>query len=274
MPTRDETWPNGTPCWVDVGVNDPTAARAFYSALFGWDIQEGAPEMGGYSMCMLNGRPAAAISPKQAGDTTPNAWSTYLASDDVDDAVAKARAAGGTFPMETMDVMTSGRMTFGTDPTGAGYGIWQARDFGGVGVYNEPGALIWNELMTRDYEGAKAFYGAVFGYEYDEIGDGTNFQYSTIRRSDGEIVAGLGAMGAEVSAEMAPQWTTYFNVVDADVTAAKAAELGATIKNEPWDTPHGRMAVIQGPQGEVFSIMQNLPQDDSAEASTEATSEA
>ena len=270
MPTRDETWPNGTPCWVDVAVDDLAAASTFYSALFGWETQEGPPETGGYTMCLLNGRPAAAISPKQAGDTTPSAWSTYLAVDDLDATVAKAKQAGGTFMMETMHVMALGRMTFGTDPTGAGYGIWQARDFGGVGVYNEPGSLIWNELMTRDYEGAKAFYGSVFGHEFDEIGDGTSFQYSTIKRSDGEVVAGLGAMGAEVPAELTPQWATYFNVVDTDATAAEAAELGATVSVEPMDTPFGRVAVIRGPQGETFSIMTAPSQDDSAKGGSQA----
>ena len=46
MPTRDESWPNGTPCWVDVLVTDPAAAKTFYSSLFGWDIQDGPPEAG------------------------------------------------------------------------------------------------------------------------------------------------------------------------------------------------------------------------------------
>jgi uncharacterized protein len=270
MPTRDDNWPNGTPCWVDVAVDDLAAARTFYSALFGWDTQEGPPETGGYTMCMVNGRPAAAISPKEPGSTTPSAWSTYLAADDLDATVAKARAAGGQFVTETMDVMTLGRMTFGTDPAGAGYGIWQARDFGGVGVYNEPGTLIWNELMTRDYEGAKAFYGSVFGHQFDEIGDGANVQYSAIKRSDGEVVGGVGALGADAPADRPPSWGTYFNVADADATAAKAAELGATIAQQPSDTPYGRMAVIQGPQGEIFSIMQSLPQQGSAGAGSPA----
>jgi predicted enzyme related to lactoylglutathione lyase len=267
MPTRDESWPNGTPCWVDVLVTDPAAAKTFYSSLFGWDIPDGPPEAGGYAMCMMNGRAVAAISPKQEGNPFPNCWSTYLASDDVEATVAKATEAGGKFMMEPMDVMTAGRMAFGMDPTGAPYGIWQAGDHKGVGVYNEPGALVWNELMTRDYEGAKAFYGTVFGYEYEQMGDGTNFQYSTIKRSDGEVIGGIGAMGAEEPADMAPEWTTYFNVADTDAMAAKAVELGATVLREPWDTPFGRMAMIQGPQGETFSIAQAPPQSDTAEGS-------
>lgn len=266
MPTRDESWPNGTPCWVDVMVTDPAAAKAFYASLFGWDIVDGPPEMGGYSMCLLNGRPVAAITPKPDNNPFPDVWSTYLASDDLDATVARAKEAGSRFMMEPMDVMAQGRLAFGMDPTGAPYGIWQAGEHKGVGVYNEPNAVIWNELMTHDYAGAKAFYGAVFGYEYEEIGDGTGVQYSTIKRSDGEVVGGIGEMGTDLPVEMLPHWVTYFNVADTDATAAKAADLGATVSSEPADTPFGRMAVIQGPQGETFSIMTAPPQTASAEA--------
>src|SRR5665647_3567422 len=95
--------------------------------LFGWDIQDGPPEAGGHLMCMLNGRPVAAISPKPEEIPFPNVWSTYLAADDLDATVAKAnakakakaKAAGGQFMMEPMDVMTAGRIAFGMDPTGA-----------------------------------------------------------------------------------------------------------------------------------------------------------
>ena len=219
-------------------------------------------------MCMLNGRPVAAISPKPEENPFPNVWSTYLAADDLDATVAKAKEAGSQFMMEPMDVMSAGRLAFAMDPSGSRYGIWQAGDHKGVGVYNEPGALIWNELMTRDYEGAKAFYANVFDYDYDEM-EGVSFQYSTIKRSDGMVVGGIGAMGAEVPADMSPEWTTYFNVADTDASAAKAAELGATVVREPWDTPFGRMAIIRGPQGESFSIMQAPSQGNGTEESSQ-----
>lgn len=260
MPTRDESWPNGTPCWIDVMVDDPAAAKTFYSGLFGWDIQDGPPEAGGYSMCMLNGRPAAAIMPKPEGNPAPTVWSTYLAADDLEKTVAKAKEAGSTFMMEPMDVLTAGRIAFGMDPTGAPYGLWQGRDHKGVGVFNEPGALVWNELMTRDYEGAKAFYGSVFGYTYEEVGEG--FTYSTLKRaSDGEVVGGLGELDASTPADVPSCWTAYFLVEDCDASVAKAAELGATISREPWDTPFGRMATLTGPQGEVFALIKAPPLD-------------
>ena len=46
MVTRDSPWPSGTPCWVDLGVDDVSRATAFYSRLFGWDTQVGPPEAG------------------------------------------------------------------------------------------------------------------------------------------------------------------------------------------------------------------------------------
>jgi len=213
---------------------------------------------------MLNGRPVAAISPKPEGNPFPNCWSTYLASDDVDATVARAKAAGSTFMMEPMDVMTAGRIAFAMDPFGTPYGIWQAGDHNGVGIFNEPNALIWNELMTHDYAGAKTFYATVFGYDYDEVGD-DNFHYSTIKRTDGEVVGGLGALSSGAPSEAPQQWTPYFNVEDADATAARATELGATISSEPTDTPFGRMATISAPQGETFSILQAPPLDASVE---------
>jgi predicted enzyme related to lactoylglutathione lyase len=268
MPTRDEAWPTGTPCWIDVMVTDPGAARAFYSALFGWDIQDGPPEAGGYLMCMMNGRPVAAISPKPESNPFPNVWSTYLASDDVDATIARAAAAGSQIMMEPMDVMTAGRMGFAMDPTGAPYGIWQAGDHLGVGVYNEPGTLVWNELMTRDYEGAKAFYGTIFGYTYDEIGEG--FSYSTVKRAgDREVVAGMGELDNGLPAEVSASWVTYFLVEDVDASAAKAGELGATIVREPFDTPFGRMAPVIGAQGEAFSLIQAPPRQDAEHDNTE-----
>jgi predicted enzyme related to lactoylglutathione lyase len=268
VPTRDEAWPNGTPCWIDLMVTDPEGARQFYSALFGWDIQDGPPEAGGYLMCMLDGRPVSAISPKPKENPFPNVWSTYLASDDVAKTAAMAQEAGSQLMMEPMDVMSAGRMAFMMDPAGAPFGIWQAGDHKGVGIYNEPGALVWNELMSRDYDAAKAFYGTVFGYTYDEMD--ADFKYSTVKRAgDAEVVGGMGELDAKTPAEVPPSWVVYFLVADCDASVAKAAQLGASIDRQPFDTPFGRMAALTGLQGETFSLVQAPQQDQSGDGSSQ-----
>ena len=72
--------------------------------------------------------------------------------------------------MEPFDVRDAGRMAVLADPEGAVFCVWQAKEHKGAELVNEPGSLNFNSLNTRDAEGAKAFYGAVFGWEALELG--------------------------------------------------------------------------------------------------------
>jgi hypothetical protein len=74
----------------------------------------------------------------------------YLAAADADATAQTITDNGGSVLMPTMDVLTFGRMVVVADPTGAVFGLWQARDFIGSQVVNEPGSVIWSELNTAD----------------------------------------------------------------------------------------------------------------------------
>ena len=100
-------------------------------------------------MFTLNGKYVAAASPPQQ-EGMPSYWTTYLASDDVDDTAAKIRDAGGTVFMDPFDVFDSGRMTVAQDPTGATFGVWQAKEHIGAQLANEHGTLLWNQCHTPD----------------------------------------------------------------------------------------------------------------------------
>jgi predicted enzyme related to lactoylglutathione lyase len=253
MVARDTAWPAGTPCWVDLGVGDAGRARAFYGGLFGWDIQEGAPEAGGYSMCEVNGRPVAGIGPKTGPAGTPATWTTYLASDDADHTVSKIRAAGGQVVTEPMDVTDAGRMAVAADPGGAVFGVWQAGAHTGAQLANEPGSLAWNENMSRDFDGNKAFYRAVFGYDYGDLGS-EGFSYATADL-EGRPVAGIGELDPDLPAQVPANWAAYFGVADADAAVARAVELGGSVVRPAWGTPYGRMAVLADDQAAVFAIV-------------------
>jgi hypothetical protein len=64
------------------------------------------------------------------------------------------------------------------------FGVWQARAFPGAQIVNEPGAMRWNEQMSWDFEDSKAFYAAVFGYEYGDTSG--PFSYATFK-VDGRV---------------------------------------------------------------------------------------
>jgi predicted enzyme related to lactoylglutathione lyase len=251
--TRDTVWLGGTPCWVDLSVDDIERAIAFYSGLFGWDIQHGPPEAGGYSMCVADGRQVAGIGPKFGPPGQPSAWTTYLATADADDTADKIKAAGGQVLMGPMDVMDAGRMVIASDTAGAMFGLWQGRKHTGVGLANEPGSLCWNEQMSRDFEGSKAFYAAVFGYDYGDMSS-ADFRYATFKVDDHEV-GGIGEFPAGTPAEVPPGWPVYFAVADADATVASAVDHGGIVLRPAWDSPYGRMAAVADDQGAAFSLI-------------------
>ncbi|WP_378733470.1 VOC family protein [Nocardia brasiliensis] len=255
MPTHDGSWPQGTPCWVDSQVDDTTRAREFYGELFGWEILDSPPDAGGYLMALRNGRPAAGIGPKPAGVPMPSAWTTYFAAYSADAIAEKVTAAGGSVIMQPFDVLDVGRMFVAADPTGAVFGVWEAKAHTGAGIYNEHGTYCWNELNTDRYKQAQEFYAAVFGWHYHEIGDGENFTYSTFSLSPtGEEVGGVFDTSTEPG-DTPPFWQIWFQVDDTDAAVARAAQLGATVLMDPHDSAFGRMGVLQGPQGEAFGVI-------------------
>jgi uncharacterized protein len=257
MVTRDTAWPGGTPCWVDLGVDDIARAVTFYEQLFGWDIQAGPPEAGGYRMCLKDGRPVAGIGPQQGPPGTPPTWTVYIASDDADETAGKITAAGGQVLVAPMDVMDVGRMAVAADPAGAVFGVWQARSHTGMQLANEPGSVGWNENFSRDMDGNQAFYRAVFGYEYGDMST-PEFRYATLKL-DGKEVGGIGELGSGIPPGVPAHWSTYFAVGDTDAAVATVTGAGGAVTREPWDSPYGRMAVVSDDQGAAFSLMGTLP---------------
>jgi predicted enzyme related to lactoylglutathione lyase len=257
MPVRT-SYTQGTPNWVDLQTSSQDAAKAFYSGLFGWTYDDQPmPDGAVYSMAMLGEHPVAAIAPQppeMAAAGAPPMWNTYLAVDSVDDAVAKAEAAGGKVAMAPFDVMDAGRMAFVIDPSGAPVALWQANQHIGATLVNEPGTVTWNELITTDPD-APAFYQSVVGLTTStmDMGDGPY----TLFEAAGQMVGGTTPPYAPGTPN---HWHVYFGVADADATVAKATELGGSVLVPAFDTPVGRMAVIADPQGAVFSIMQPAQQ--------------
>ena len=253
MVTRDTAWGDGTPCWVDLGVADIAKAGAFYAELFGWEVQPGPPEAGGYALCLKDGRQVAGIGPKMGPADEPSAWTTYLAAGNADETAGKIKACGGHVLVEPMDVMDQGRMAMAADPGGAAFGLWQARQHTGVQLANEPGSLTWNENLSRDFDGNKAFYHGVFGYEYGDIGD-TRFRYATLK-AGGSEVGGIGELDSSLPAAVQAHWSVYFAVEDTDAAVATVSGLGGSTVRPAWDSPYGRIAVVADDHGAVFSLI-------------------
>jgi uncharacterized protein len=254
MSTHPAAFPPGTPAWADITVPDVDRARAFYGPLLGWEFEVGGPATGGYVQATLVGRRVAGLAEPMGEDPAPpSAWCVYLATDDVDATTAAVTEAGGTALVGAMPILDMGVMGIYVDPTGAVFGAWQPGTHTGWDAVDEPGSVVWSEVMTHDHAAALAFYRQVYGWGVDDM-SGPGFTYATVA-VDGQTVAGVGQYGSQVGPDAPSAWTLYFGVDDADDAVARVAELGGTVVSPPSDTPYGRMALVQGPFGEVFALM-------------------
>ena len=113
--------------------------------------------------------------------------------------------------------------------------------------------------MSRDFEGAKAFYAAVFGYEYGDMST-EGFSYATLLINGQQVVGGIGAYPEETAGHDA-FWGVYFGTADTDKSVDLATAHGGSVVRPASDSPYGRMAVVADDQGAVFSLI-STPADE------------
>jgi hypothetical protein len=296
MPERDGFIP-GVPCWVDASEPDPEAAVDFYRGLFGWEFEDVTPpgsqgryfiarcEATGWSLFDTSGEVrvgdvAAVGSIPDAAPPTAT-WNTYLWVESADQAASRVRDAGGRIVLEPFDLMDTSRMAVFTDPEGAAFRVWEAKRHRGAQMVNDPGSLNFNGLNTRDVEGARSFYGSVFGWQRLAADGGLEFWSlpgygDWLERDNPDLRRQMAVAGApegfeDVVATINPipddqpdtpaHWSVTFAVDDADATAARATELGGTVIVPPFDAPWVRMAVIGDPQGATFMASKFTPEN-------------
>jgi hypothetical protein len=282
MPERDGYIP-GVPCWVDTSQPDPAAAAAFYGGLFGWEFEEVMPpdSEGTYLTARIRGGDVAAVGSIPEGAPPMAMWNTYVWVQSADETAAKVRDAGGKVLTEPFDVMDAGRMAVFADREGAVFCVWQPKEHKGAQIVNEAGSVNFNGLNTRDVEGAKSFYGSVFGWQtltleggaemwtlpgygdhLEESTPGLRDQMAQMDAPDGfiDVVAALNPIADDDTATPA-HWSVTFAVDDVHAAAAQVPALGGVVVAGPFDAPWTRLAVIQDPQGATFIAGQFVPEN-------------
>ena len=115
------------------------------------------------------------------------------------------------------------------------------------------GTPTWVDLMTPDPEGARKFYGQLFGWVFD-VGGPESGHY-TMCKVRGKNAAGLGQMPKD--AKFPSAWTTYFSTDNVDAAAKRVRDNGGNLMMEPMDVmTAGRMAIAIDPTGGAFGFWQ------------------
>lgn len=242
---------------MELATTDQAAAKEFYTALFGWTVEDypiGAEEK--YSMFRLNGRDAAAgytMRKEQRAQGTPPNWMVYIASNNVDATAMKASQEGGAVLQPAFDVMDAGRMAVLRDPTGAVFSVWQANQNPGIGVAHETNSFTWADLMTPNPDRASKFYASVFGWKLSPGEQDYSSGYLHIHNG-GDVIGGVPP-SVYLDPNTPAHWLLYFTVADVAAAESKVGSLGGRILMPARHLEGvGTWAIVSDPQGAVFAV--------------------
>jgi uncharacterized protein len=73
----------------------------------------------------------------------------------------------------------------------------------------ETGTISWVDLATTDQDGAKAFYGGLFGWEFQDNPIGEGATYTMCRLQGKDVAAISGQSQQEREQAVPPHWNTY-----------------------------------------------------------------
>jgi predicted enzyme related to lactoylglutathione lyase len=240
----------GAPTWIDLATTDLDGAKHFYGAVFGWSFDTPGPDYGGYVNAAKDGKLVAGLMPSDPQWNSPDRWSTYLHTPDIEATLEAVAAAGGTSCSGVMDVGDKGRMAILNDPAGTLLGLWQPGTHHGFEVTGQAGSPVWHQLTVTDYRAALDFYTQVFGWETRTESDTADFKYTNA------LFGGEPVLGVMDGVGLVPQseWSVFLGADDVDKTLQMITDNGGSIVRDADDTPYGRLAAAADPTGARFNL--------------------
>jgi hypothetical protein len=132
-PARDDAEregppPVGTFCWDELHTKDPAAAVKFYSAIYGYTVEDkDMGPMGTYHILKRGERQAGGIMKARMAEQ-PSAWLHYVVVPDVDQGAKRAEGLGGKVIVPAMDIPGIGRFSVVADRQGATLALFKGAE--------------------------------------------------------------------------------------------------------------------------------------------------
>ena len=109
------------------------------------------------------------------------------------------------------------------------------------------GRFVWHDLMATDVNGAKRFYGELFGWTFKA--DEHDYLHIT---AGGHEIGGLMKLDPKIASS--PHWLGYVSVDNVDATVVAVTKNGGKTCMPKKDIPTvGQFAVCADPQGAIFA---------------------
>jgi predicted enzyme related to lactoylglutathione lyase len=241
--------------WHELMTSDDVVATKFYTALFGWTVQEMDMGPGGVYRLFSKGDKQIAGGMK-APPGVPSHWLPYVATNDTDAAAKKLVELGGKVLVPPTDVPEMVRFAVGIDPQGAAIGVVKnissRPDVPITDAAPLPGSFCWDELLTKDMDAASKYYGALFGWT-GKLGEG-EMKYWHWQNAGRD----MGGVMTLMMPNVPPHWLGYIAVSDVEGSTAKVRELGGKVMMEPMDIAKvGKFSIVQDPTGATFALFRS-----------------
>jgi predicted enzyme related to lactoylglutathione lyase len=249
---------HGVPIWYELMTKDPLAARRFYSAVVGWQIDELVPAGSTMDYRMISAGDGLVggvfrLTEDMCSHGASPCWMMYIGVSDVDECVTEIVAAGGTVQLPAFDIPNVGRIAMVSDPQGAP--LYVMRGFSDekstVCDPDRAGHGAWHELHAADGPKATEFYSAQFGWTKSrgmDMGPMGIYQLFAIDGRD------LGGIMTDVQFPR-PAWLVYFRVNGIENAAGRIVAAGGRVINGPMEVPGGGW-IVSGldPEGAMFAL--------------------
>ena len=128
-----------------------------------------------------------------------------------------------------------------------------------------PGKIIWRDLLTNDPAASQRFYGDLFGWEFESIGESSNLRSNsayTLIRHNGKLIGGMVDTLALNGRDDISQWVVLMAVEDLDAGVAALTTNGGTIVAPPTDLQNrGRLALARDAEGALLGLLETRDGD-------------
>ncbi len=249
---------HGTPIWYELMSKDPLAARRFYDAVVGWQIDESPPKGSTMDYRMISAGDGLVggvfkLTEDMCQHGASPCWMMYIGVDDVDACVTAIASAGGSVLLAAFDIPNVGRIAMVSDPQGAPFYVMRgASDEKSTACDpDRVGHGAWHELHAADGPKATDFYSAQFGWRKSrgvDMGPMGTYQLIAI---GGRDLGGIMTDGRFPR----PAWLVYFRVDGIERAARRIVEAGGQVIHGPMEVPGGGW-ILNGldPEGAMFAL--------------------
>lgn len=241
----------GTIVWRELHAESVEEAQSFYSALFGWDVDEqDMGEMGNYTIFKQGEKMVAGVMKKPNPQAPPH-WLDYIYTEDLDDTLNAIREAGGEVLMEAFEITDMGHAAIAADPTGAVFApyepTWEEAPSGETPADH---TFCWTQVNSTDLEASAGFFAEVFNWTRSDLPG----EMKVVAMNAGDVsIMSIAQMPDD--SEAPSHFIDYVAVSDVGEYHEKATGLGARGFVGPTEIPGmGTFSVLGDRDGAAIAL--------------------